>query len=276
MRIVHRYREESTCREKSACNLGGGVRSNGSAAFTLIELLVVITIIVLLASMLIPATTSVIDSARATTAAAALRDITNSTINWSVDHGNRIPSPIYPGGEEEPFPENAITTDTGLWCDGVIFKLLYSDTDPKDPPPSRATEGGHLVDTVFESKASVKVDSEDSNWYHHTYAMNKNLVYDEMSKNSSDPWLTEKSMTNIKYLTNAMIYMDFTENVIDASMVSGGDTEDSPLGKAAARYRGKYLLVAFLDGHVVRMNPKEVPTDTSTREGSRFWRGVDP
>lgn len=245
-----------------------------SRAFTLIELLVVITIIVLLASMLIPAATGVISSARATVAAGALRDMANATINWSVDHGNRIPSPIYPGGETQPFPQNAITTGTGLWCDGVIFKLLYPETDPTSPPPSRASEGGHLVDTEFESKASIKASPEDMNWYHHTYAMNKNLIYDELSASSGDPWLTEKSISNIKFLTSAMIYMDAPVNVIDASMLSG-DSEGSILGMATARYRNKFVLVAFLDGHVQRMSTKEI-LGLSGRDKTRFWQGVDP
>ncbi|MFK5922247.1 MAG: type II secretion system protein [Verrucomicrobiota bacterium] len=259
-------------------NLGGNERNLRSlsrdSAFTLIELLIVISIIVLLASMVIPAATGVISSARATVAAGALRDITNATINWSVDNSNRIPSPIYPGGESEPFPDNAITTGTGLWCDGVIFKLLYPETDPTSPPPSRATEGGHLVDTQFESKASIKSDSENTNWYNHSYAMNKNLVYDELSASSSDPWLTEKSITNIKFLPSAMIYMDASVNVIDASMING-DGEGSLLGEAAARYRNKFLLVAFLDGHVQRMSTKEILGMTG-RDKTRFWQGVDP
>lgn len=271
MRLIHRYREGNERDFNVRCKGASSFK-----AFTLIELLIVVTIIVLLASMMIPAATGVISSARATTAAGGLHEMVVSTITWSADHGNRIPSPIYPGGEDKPFPDNAITTGTGLWCDGVIFKLLYPGTDPADPPPSRASEGGHLIDTLFESKASVKATPDDTDWYHHTYAMNKNLVYDELSKNSSDPWLTEKSLSNIKFLTNAMIYMDASVNVIDASMVEGGDSEESLLGEAAARYRNKFLLVAFLDGHVLRMQPKDIPTNTNSREGSRFWLGTDP
>lgn len=271
MRLIHRYREGNERDFNVDCKGASSFK-----AFTLIELLIVVTIIALLATMMIPAATGVMSSARATTAAGGMHEMVVATITWSVDNGNRIPSPLYPGGEEAPFPENAFTTDTGLWCDGVIFKLLYPETDPANPVPSRASAGGHLIDTLFESKASVKVSPDNTNWYNHTYAMNKNLAFDELSKNSSDPWLTEKSMSNIKFLTNAMIYMDASVNVIDASMVGGGDSEGSLLGDAAARYRDKFLLVAFMDGHVVRMRPDDIPTDTSTREGSRFWLGTDP
>lgn len=276
MRIVHRY-----LNERMRCASRGSDKARNSRptcnAFTLIELLVVITIIVLLASMLVPATTSVISSARATVSMSSLRDITNATINWTADHGNRLPSPIYPGGEEEPFPDDAITTGTGLWCDGVIFKILYPDTDPTSPSPSRATDGGHLFDTIFESKASVKAHPEDVNWYHHTYAMNTNLVYDELSKDSPDPWLTEKSLSNIKFLTNAMIYIDSPHNVIDYDMAKSASEEDSTV-LDFERYRGKYVLAAFLDGHVEKMQPGTLPMGdiNSDREASRFWRGVNP
>ncbi len=271
MRLIQRYREGNERDANVHCKVVASLK-----AFTLVELLIVITIIALLASMMIPAATGVISSARATTAAGGLHEMVVATITWSADNGNRIPSPIYPGGEEQPFPTDAITTGTGLWCDGVIFKLLYPGTDPSNPPPSRASEGGHMVDTLFESKASVKATPDDTNWYRHSYAMNKNLAYDELSNSSSDPWLTEKSLSNIKFLTNAMIYMDASVNVIDASMVGGGNSEGSLLGNAAARYRGKFLLVAFLDGHVLRMHPNEIPADTNSREGSRFWLGTDP
>jgi prepilin-type N-terminal cleavage/methylation domain-containing protein len=243
--------------------------------FTLLELLVVIVIIATLAGLLFPALTTMISSARATVAQGALRDITNATINWSVDHGNRLPSPIYsgsqiPNGEEEEYNP----TGTGLWCDGVVFKTLYPDTDPATPPPSRASEGGHLVDTVFQSLASVKTHTDDLNWYHHTYAMNKNLIYDELNAGADDPWLTEKSIANITYMTNAMIYIDSPNNVIDYEMAKdAADKESTVLDYA--RYRGKFVLAAFLDGHVERLKPGDFE-NLKNEELTRFWQGVDP
>ncbi len=243
--------------------------------FTLLELLVVIVIIATLAGLLFPALTTMISSARATVAQGALRDITNATINWSVDHGNRIPSPIYTGsqipeGEEEEYNP----TGTGLWCDGVIFKNLYPDTDPANPPPSRASEGGHLVDTVFQSLASVKTHTDDLNWYHHTYAMNKNLIYDELQKDAEDPWLTEKSIANITYMTNAMIYIDSPHNVIDREMAQDATNKESN-ALDYARYRDKFVLAAFLDGHVERLKPSDFRR-FDEQDLSRFWQGVDP
>ncbi|MCF6312405.1 MAG: type II secretion system GspH family protein [Verrucomicrobiales bacterium] len=249
-------------------------------AFTLIELLVVITIIAILSTLMIPATNSVISSARATTASSALRDITNTTINWTVDNGNRLPSPIYSDVDPEDVQElNPL--GTGLWCDGAIYNTMYppdplsGESMALSPPPSRATAGGHLVDTVFESKASIRLNPQETNWYRHGYGMNKNLVYDEINQSAPDPWLTEKSMANIKFMPSAMIYMDSFESVINSTMVMNGSGEGSILGNAAARYRNKFLLVAFLDGHVVRMHPNEI-LSLQGRDFTRFWQGVDP
>lgn len=250
-----------------------GDRDDRNAAFTLMELLIVIIIIAILAAFLFPALQGVITSARATTATYALRDMVNGTINWSVDHGGKIPSPQYTDVEPENV-EEYIPTGTGLWCDGVVFKNLYPETDPATPGISRATAGGHLMGTVFESIASVKANTSELDWYRHSYGMNKNLVYDEINASEGDPWLTEKTLANIEFLSSAMIFLDSPDsNVVDKEMMSL-----EALEKAALRYRGKYLLVCFMDGHVERMNPNMIPQGdiNSDREASRFWRGVDP
>lgn len=254
----------------------GCCRRNGnrdSDAFTLLEMLIVVVIIATLAALFYPALNGIISSSRATAATYSLRSMVNGTINWSVDNANKIPSPLYTDVEpEDELEYNPL--GTGLWCDGVLYKNLYPDTDPTTPDPSRATAGAHLIGTVFESIASVNANSDELDWYRHGYGMNKNLVYDELSKSAPDPWLTEKSMANIEFMSNAMIFMDSPyENIIDFSLMDGDALE-----KAAERYRGKFLLVAFLDGHVERMSPEMVPAgDVNTdREASRFWKGVNP
>ncbi len=255
-------------------SLRPGKRGDSSKnAFTLLELMIVIVIIAALSALLFPALNGIISSARATTATYALRDMVNGIVNWSVDHGNRIPSPQYT--QYDPALESEFSpTGTGLWCDGVLFKNLYPGMNPASPAPSRATAGGHLIGTVFESIASVNTYPDQMDWYRHSYGMNKNLVYDEINKNQPDPWLSEKSMANITFLSSAMIFMDSPiSNVIDASSMPF-----ETLKLAAERYRGKFLLVTFMDGHIERMSPAMVPNGDpmSDRDASRFWRGVDP
>ena len=249
-------------------------RHNRGAAFTLLELLIVIVIIAALSALMFPALNGIVNSARATTATYALRDIVNGTVNWSVDHGNRIPSPIYSSNDYEPDEEAEYNpTGTGLWCDGVLFKNIYPDTDPATPSPSLATAGGHLIGTVFESIASVNANPDELDWYKHSYGMNKSLVHDEINKDAADPDLTEKNMVNIEYLSSAMIFMDSPDaNVIDAETMPFEALEN-----ASKRYLNKFVLVAYLDGHIVRMNPAMIPPGdpNSNRDASRFWRGVD-
>lgn len=262
---------------KGKAGASGHLPTGRGRGFTLLELLIVIVIIITLGALITPGMMGLINSARATKATYALRDMVNATINWSVDHGNRIPSPMYPGGHLGELPENAITTGTGLWCDGVIFAHLYPNTDPTSPPPSRATSGGHFIGTVFESIASVKAHPDKLDWYRHSYGMNSNLVYDELNKNSSDPWLTEKSLANIHFLSSAMIYIDSPNNIVDYAMAKAASTDEKSI-LDFGRYRGKYVLAAFLDGHVEKLTPVSIPMgDINTdRDASRFWRGVDP
>ena len=103
--------------------------------------------------------------------------------------------------------------------------------------------------------------------------MNKSLVHDEINKDAADPDLTEKNMVNIEYLSSAMIFMDSPDaNVIDAETMPFEALEN-----ASKRYLNKFVLVAYLDGHIVRMNPAMIPPGdpNSNRDASRFWRGVD-
>ncbi len=274
---------------KSPILLKKSVIKNG---FSLIEILIAMVIIGMLAALTIGALDKAKTTARAAISAASVKEIVTGTILWAADNGNRLPSPQYPGGmvvpngmsESEFFPKYWDSV-SGLWLDGVIFAQLYVKTGDErlEDNGGEATGGGyqmdddgtHLKGTHFECKQSVQKFPQEKNWHRHSYAMNKNLQYDLIHKSSDspDPWLTEKTLSNLLFAPNAMLYIECMEqNVIDFTNIDL--IEDT----AKARWGGKRAITGYLDGHVERLSIRDIPTQDpmTDRLSSRFWRGVDP
>lgn len=262
------------------------IKSSRSLAFTLIEMLVVIAIVVILLALLVPALNKGRELAEITKNVHNIKQIASATISWATENNGRLPSPIYPGGMEVPkgtdpdefFPKYYDLGESGLWLDGVIFAALYMRESKDSEVTGYAVDelGHHLKGTYFENTLSVRSRPEVEDWHRHSYAMNANLQYDRIydQVDTSDPYLTEKTMTNLVFSPKAMIYIDCEEkNYVmfeDRQMV---------LDAITTRYgRNGKGIVAFLDGHAERLRESDIPADDpdSDRESSRFWRGVDP
>lgn len=69
---------------------------------TLVEIMVVVLILVLLMSIAYPAVTKIINKGYETTTIANMKAMTNATISWAADHGDKLPSPQYKGGTDLP------------------------------------------------------------------------------------------------------------------------------------------------------------------------------
>lgn len=251
---------------------------------TMIELLVVIAILAILASLVVPGFKKAKEVVEAYRNTQNLKTITTTTIMWAADNGGRLPSPQYPGGMEAPpgvsdedfFPEHYDLAESGLWLDGVIFAALYMQEN-KDGGVTEYEvneEGDHLKGTFFENTISVKRNPTEEDWHRHSYAMNANLQYDRIydQVGSSDPYLTEKTMSNLVFSPKAMLYIDCIEsNVIrfeDRQLVV--DTIEE-------RWNGGKAIVTFLDGHAERLQEKDIPDESpeTDRDSCRFWRGID-
>lgn len=266
---------------------------------TLLELLVVITILGILIALLVPSLGKGKEMAVALKNTSNLRQIAVATLSWAADNGNKLPSPEYPGGminpgpktDEEYFPEYWNIGETGLWLDGVVFAHMYiaaqaeREEDGETYEDGYASSGGysfdeegsHLKATLFESTQSVTKNPGEKDYHKHSYAMNANLQYDRIydQVESTDPFLTEKTLSNLVHAPSAMLYIECGEpNVVrfeDREMIlETGVTRWGENGK---------IITAFLDGHAERITPERVPEDDpdgNDRESSRFWRGVDP
>lgn len=266
-----------------------------NSAFTLVEMLVVITIIAVLLAILITSMGKIQMVAESMKNVSNMKQIVGATITFAGDNGGKIPSAEYPGGMEVPsgmspddfFPKYYSLVDgSGKWLDGVIFGELYlkefdirSEGEDGDQYQTGGytfdEDGTHLKGTVFESIQSVKKSPEEKDWHKHSYAMNKGLQFDRiyLSENSSDPYLTEKTLSNILYLPNAMIYITCEENIIDF------DDRDLVIETTETRWgSGGKAITGFLDGHVDRLAESDIPDEDpeSDIQSSRFWRGVDP
>ncbi len=260
------------------------------------ELLVVVSIIAILSALLFQGVKSSLRSAEAAKNTEHLKQILVGTITWSMDNGDRLPSPQYPGGMEVPpgqsaedfYPKYWDWGTTGLWLDGPVFGALYlaeaeefqagRDEDGEEGGGgagySFSENGDHLKGTFFESTISVKKNRDEEDWHRHSYAMNKNLQYNRIydSSSSSDPWLTEKNRANLVMAPKAMIYID----CIEQNVVSFEDRE-LIIDTIEERWDGKKLIAAFLDGHMERLAESEIPEEdpNTDRQSSHFWRGVD-
>jgi len=260
-------------------------KRSSCTGMTLVELLVVIAIIVVLISLLVPGLNKAKEVAEAAKNSANLKQIATATINWAADNKSRLPSPQYPGGMEPPpgmsaddfFPKNYNLGESGLWLDGVIFGEVYlkENKDGEATSYNVTADGEHLKGTLFESTVSVKTNPQEKDWHKHSYAMNANLQYDRIydQVQSPDPYLTEKTLSNLLFAPRAMLYIDCNE-----SNVVKFEDRQLIIDTIEKRWGGGKAIVAYLDGHVERLSENQIPEEDpqSDRESSRFWRGVDP
>lgn len=251
---------------------------------TLVELLVVIAILGILVGLLVPGLGKAKQVAEAAKNTANLKQIAMGTITWAADHGSRLPSPQYPGGmvpppgmsPEEFFPLHYNLGESGLWLDGVIFGELYLKEDKEGAVTSYNVDenGEHLKGTLFESTQSVKKDPMETDWHKHSYAMNANLQYDRIydQVESSDPYLTEKTLSNLLFSPNAMLYIE----CIEPNVVMFEDRQ-AIIDTIEKRWDGSKVIAAYLDGHAERLAEREIPDadPKMDRRSSRFWRGID-
>jgi len=263
------------------------------AAFTLVELLAVVVIIALLASMAMIGFNRAIMTTYMSGSINNVKGLVNAAHNWATDNGGKLPSPQYPGDysgggypvsgdtPKESIPAYWDLGGSGLWLDGVLYAQVYVEEDGPDitslsqfgSTSGPASAGMHLVGTAFESIGSTKLFPSEKNWYRHSFAMNANLQYDGLHAETGGggrAWLTEKTLGNLAFQTNAMLFIDCMEqNVVMAEDVQ-------MIRDAAERNGGKHIISGFLDGHVDKLKVGEIPDGdiNSDMDASRFWRGV--
>ncbi|MEM6916747.1 MAG: type II secretion system protein [Verrucomicrobiota bacterium] len=277
------------------------LRAPRARAMTLIELLVVLAILGLLTAILVPGLQKGKILATSMKNTSNLRQIAVATLTWANDNGGKLPSPEYPGGitvpssstEEDYFPDYWDVGETGLWLDGVVFAHMYiaeqarreEESENYEDTGGYASTGGynfdengsHLRTTLFENTRSVTTNPDEKDYHKHSYAMNANLQYDRIydQVESSDPYLTEKTLSNLIHAPSAMLYIECS----DPNVVRFDDREEIiETGKQRWGEKGK-IIAAFLDGHAERISPDSIPDEDpegQDRSSSRFWRGVDP
>lgn len=258
------------------------VRQRG---MTLIEILVVVAILAILVGLLVPGLNKGKELAEAMKNVANVKQIATATLNFAGENGGRLPSPQYPGGMNVPpgispsdyFPRFHDLGPSGLWLDGVVFGEIYLRENRQGEITNYQIDdmGTHLRDTVFESTQSVKRFPQETDWRRHSYAMNASLQFDRIYNQvpSADPFLTEKTLDNLLFKPNAMLYVD----CMDTNIIRF-ENRQAIVDTIQRRWQGGKAIVGFLDGHVERLTAVEIPQGNINTDifASRFWRGVDP
>lgn len=252
---------------------------HNSRAFTLVEVLVVIIIIAILSVFAGAAYKHVVRQAYTTENVNNMRQMTSATMLWAADHGDKLPSPQYSGNEIDLPQYWDLGTDgiPGLWLNGVVYAQVYIEDNEsqesislKIQSQSNVDAGGHLVDTIFQS--AIGDFGKERNFFRHSYAMNANLMYDQLAviRGLANPWYSEKAIAKFDP-SKSMLYIDCADtNIVMA------ENYQSIVDTANSRYDGKFALGAFLDGTVRKVPLNDIPAggETSNREASLFWRGV--
>ena len=242
----------------------------------MVEILVVIAILGILISIMVPSLSKGKQLAEAMKNTYNLKQIAIATLTWAGDNGNKLPSPEYPGGMEVPGSMDPDDFFPKYWNLSEQANREENDGEYADSGGYSVDEqGSHIKGTLLENTQSVKKDVEERDYHKHSYAMNTNLQYDRIyeSANSGDPYLTEKTLSNLLFMPNAMLYIENKEsNLVDF------EDRDSIIETMEERWDGSKTIAAYLDGHAERLREESIPEEDPEvdRLSSRFWRGVDP
>lgn len=260
--------------------------SHRRAAFTLIEMLVVISIIAILFGLSFPVFRIIKEKANVTNEINSVRSIAVNIYRFASENNQILPSPEVDLGfidnisnqnekDEQLLIYDTAGTGSGLWLDGWAFYAtkFWGRPDVDKWWGSESKDGSHIKDTEFMSKQSFRINPLETDYYKHSYAMNKSLQYDYRYANEADPDLTSKNLSRIPFQTNALLLIENEEK----NVISNED-RDAIIETGDKRWSSGQPIAAFVDSSIMTLHPNEIPDgDIKTdRESSRFWRGVDP
>ena len=122
-------------------------RSHTRHGFTLLELLVVISLIALLIALLLPALASARNAARTLTCQNHLRQIGLGTVNYAVDHDNKLPRPDWGNNVAKqwmrllrPYVGEGFSRREAVWQSSNIGYCPAYDTGAVHVRPGGATQ----------------------------------------------------------------------------------------------------------------------------------------
>lgn len=154
------------------------------------------------------------------------------------------------------------------WLDTTIYLQIYPEA--KIAPDK--VNGTHLQKTVFECPASLQQNPKETNWYNHSWVLNRDLITEAKFRQLPFPEYSPRKRSLFGW--NDSKTMLLTEAIVgDYNSVSHTDFARI---KAAAnwRYDGEYVHVGFMDGHVERVKLRDIPKDLTNDDDAFFWTGL--
>lgn len=216
------------------------------AAFSLIEIMIVVVILALLVSIGLPAYLGTMKRAEWSKVQAQMKSIVSSFHTYSSEHDGYLPPAWFPDGP---------TKDS--WLDTTIYPYVYPESgySKKDSEGNvqkyDSDKGIHLRDTVFVVKPSVLKFPKETNYYNHSFLLNRSLVAEATAKN---PEFSPRKVTMYEDWTSIMLLTEGNKG--DHNSIAQSNLDQ--LKKGLERYDGKFVHFAFLDGHVEQIKASAV------------------
>ena len=111
------------------------------------------------------------------------------------------------------------------------------------------------------------------NFYDHGFCLNRSLVTDPVSRKEAKPEFTPRKRALFEDDAATMLLMEGSEG--DELNSIAVDNFVEQVEHALKRYKGKFVHVAFMDGHVEKLKLREIPNSVSNVEDkdTLFWTG---
>ncbi|MEM1296414.1 MAG: prepilin-type N-terminal cleavage/methylation domain-containing protein [Verrucomicrobiota bacterium] len=276
--------------------------------FSFIEMMVAIIIITVIASLTLPVYTRLRTMATATKTAPHMKAILAGFHDYALAHNDYFPPAYFPSGAEGSSSQTGETrSGEARWLDSTIYAQVYpdktaaidlaasaennemsggalgntSDTADNNTRDGSGGNGSHLKDTVFLVDAAVHLyaGETDTNYYDMTFCLNRSLITDPSQSRTTDAEFTPRKRSLFADDAATMLIIEASEG--DKNSIGYGDTEQ--IEEGARRYKGRFVHVGFMDGHVERVrlnNIADSPQGEDEGEASDdeedyyFWTGT--
>ena len=263
--------------------------SHRRRGFSLIEMIFAIVIIATLTTLSMPVYTKLRQKAIWVKTPKHMTAIVSGFHDYATEHNEYFPPAYFPNGVEGMADEleEEGRTGTARWLDSTIFAQVYPDRSGSSSDADNTTKqysgqtGAHMVDTVFLVPAAQHYHAKNprASFYDMSFCLNRALITDRIHAQGNNPAFSPRKRSLFVDDAATMLIVEGSEG--DNNSVDSSST--SQLNDALRWYKGKFIHVGFMDGHVEKMSVagnrsamRKIPSNPLNGDESDclFWTGV--